>query len=560
MTQARTTPSILSVRDLSISFSASAGATERPAVDGVGFEVLRGRVLALVGESGSGKTATAMSVLGLLPATASISGSVRLDRDELLTADAAQLRRVRGGRVGMVFQEPMNAFTPAYRIGWQISEAVRAHSSRMPRREVRMRVAALLASVGLTEPERVMRSFPHELSGGQLQRAMIAMALSCDPIALIADEPTTALDVTVQAGILDLLRSLRDQRQMAILLITHDMGVVADLADDVIVLRHGQIVETGTVETVFASPVAAYTRALLDAVPRIDRAPAVRQTKEATSTAPAAEVVDATIVYGSRGWGTRRVTAVEGASFAIARGRTLGLVGESGSGKSTLGRAFAGLVPLAAGTVTVDGVDLSRAGAAELRRVRRSIGYVFQDPASSINPRATIGDAIVEPLRLHTDGSPAERRARAAELLDAVQLPRAFAERLPHELSGGQRQRVVIARALALRPALLIADEPTSALDVSVQAAVLELLGGLQKEFDFACLFISHDLAVVRDLADDLVVLRRGRIVEAGPTHRVFADPTDPYTRMLLSAAPVPDPEAQRRRRSDRLTRMESAA
>jgi peptide/nickel transport system ATP-binding protein len=446
----------------------------------------------------------------------------------------------------------MSAFTPAYRIGWQIAEAITAHRPRLGRAAVTARVHELLTSVGLPDPARTARAYPHELSGGQLQRAMIAMAISCDPVALIADEPTTALDVTVQAGILDLLRSLRDTRDTAVLLITHDMGVVADLADDVVVLRRGSVVETGSVEKIFGSPEGDYTRELLAAVPKLDRLRttdrAVAAEHVATGDDIAAEAVEARIVYGGRGL-RGGVVAVEGASFRIPRGRTYGLVGESGSGKSTLGRAFAGLLPLRSGAVRVDGVDLATASAARLRRMRSTIGYVFQDPASSINPRSLVGDAITEPLRLHTRASADERRARATELLDAVHLPRTTIDRFPHELSGGQRQRVAIARAIALRPTLLIADEPTSALDVSVQARVLELLAELQRELGFACLFISHDLAVVKELADDVGVLRRGVLLESGPGERVLTAPEHPYTRRLLAAAPVADPAEQRARR-----------
>jgi peptide/nickel transport system ATP-binding protein len=559
MTERGRVETTLAVNGLSISFprGGSAGPVPR-AVDGVSFELRPGRVLALVGESGSGKSATAMSILGLLPPGTQVGGSVRLEGDELLGADAATLRRVRGGRIGTIFQEPMSAFTPAYHVGWQIAEAITAHQPKLSRRVVRERVLALLGSVGLREPERTARSYPHELSGGQLQRAMIAMAISCDPVALIADEPTTALDVTVQAGILELLRSLRDRSDTAILLITHDMGVVADLADEVVVLRQGAIVETGAVQQLFDAPQADYTRELLAAVPRLDRIrvaePAVAETSAPVGVVTdgvdlAAEVREARIVYGGRGWRGTGVIAVDAASFGIERGRTFGLVGESGSGKSTLGRAFAGLLPLRSGSIRVDGVDLSTMSGSRMRRLRRSIGYVFQDPASSINPRTLVGDAITEPLRLHTSSSATERRARAAELLEAVRLSSTVIDRFPHELSGGQRQRVAIARAIALNPALLIADEPTSALDVSVQARVLELLAELQREFGFACLFISHDLAVVKELADEVAVMRNGRIVESGPADRVLIAPEHPYTRRLLAAAPVADPAQQRTRR-----------
>lgn len=554
---------VLAVSGLRIAFTSKNGSAG-PAVDDVSFDLHRGRVLALVGESGSGKSATAMSILGLLPPSARVAGSIRLESEELLGADPALLRAVRGGRIGTIFQEPMSAFTPAYTVGWQIAEAITAHSPRLPRTGVQTRVLELLASVGLPDPARTARAYPHELSGGQLQRAMIAMAISCDPVALIADEPTTALDVTVQAGILELLRTLRDTRDTAVLLITHDMGVVADLADDVVVLREGRIVETGPVARIFDAPEGDYTRELLAAVPKLDRirttARPVESEHVATGEDVAAEARAARIVYGGRGWRTAGVVAVEGASFRIPRGRTFALVGESGSGKSTLGRAFAGLLPLQAGSITVAGVDLSRASARRLRELRSTLGYVFQDPASSINPRSLVGDAITEPLRLHTAASADDRRARAAELLDAVRLPSTTFDRFPHELSGGQRQRVAIARAIALNPTLLIADEPTSALDVSVQAQVLELLADLQRELGFACLFISHDLAVVKELADEVAVMQHGVLVETGPAARVLSAPEQEYTRRLLAAAPVADPDEQRLRREQWLALTDGAA
>jgi len=546
-------PTVLSVDEVSISF-AGQGGPERPVVDRVSFDLHAGRVLALVGESGSGKSVTAMSVLGLLPGTATVSGSIRLDGGELIGADAARLRQVRGGQIGTIFQEPMNAFNPVYTIGWQIAEAIRSHDPRTARAEVEARVAELLSAAGIRDVARVRRAHPHELSGGQLQRAMIAMAICSNPVALIADEPTTALDVTVQAGILDLIRRLRDEHGTAVLLITHDMGVVADLADDVVVMRDGRVVERADAATLFARPQAAYTKALLAAVPTLDtlEAPAGRVApRPAEDAEPAAEVRGACIVYGASGWGRRSLTAVEDVSFHIEAGCTLGLVGESGSGKSTVGRALAGLVPLRAGAVRIGGVDLTTVSARGLRAVRKRIGYVFQDPASSLNPRLTIGQAIAEPLRLHTDASAAGRRTRVDELLDAVRLDRDFAGRFQHELSGGQRQRVAIARAIALNPTLLIADEPTSALDVSVQASILELIRRLQDELGFACLFISHDLAVVQALVDDVVVMRRGRIVEAGPAEQVLTAPRQPYTQRLLAAAPVADPVQQRLRRDE---------
>ena len=538
---------VLSAEAVTIAFTEGTGSGTRTVVDGAGFDLYPGRVLALVGESGSGKSVTAMSILGLLPPTARVSGSIRLNGHELVGAPPARMRRVRGGEIGTIFQEPTSAFDPVYTVGWQLAEAVDAHGTR-PRTEVRARVRELLTAVGIRDVGRVAASYPHELSGGQLQRAMIAMAISSDPAVLIADEPTTALDVTVQAGILDLIRRLRDERRMAVLLITHDMGVVADLADDVVVMRSGAVVERAEAPALFAAPEAPYTRELLNAVPRLDtdRDPA---TSAGAAMEPAVEVRGASIVYGRSGWARRPVHAVEDVTFQIAPGRTFGLVGESGSGKSTLGKALAGLVGVSSGSVVVGGVDLATASRRRLRDVRRGIGYVFQDPASSLNPRGTIGRAVAEPLRLHSGLDASQRRARVAELLDAVALPAAFAQRYPHELSGGQRQRVAIARAVALHPMLLIADEPTSALDVSVQAQVLRLFVELQREFGFAALFISHDLAVVHEVAHDVAVMRGGRIVESGRTRELLAHPADPYTQRLLAAAPVADPGLQRERR-----------
>jgi peptide/nickel transport system ATP-binding protein len=569
---------ILAVDELSVSFTDQdrrAEGARRTVVDRVGFTLERGRVLALVGESGSGKSVSAMSVLGLLPPDARVTGSIRLGDEDLLRAEAARLREIRGGVIGTVFQEPMSAFNPVYTIGRQIGEAISAHRPHIGRDELRERITALLDSVGIRDTRRVARSYPHELSGGQLQRAMIAMAISGDPIALIADEPTTALDVTVQAGILDLIRELRDRLGTAVLLITHDMGVVADLADDVVVLRDGDVVERADVRTLFARPQAEYTKNLLDAVPRLDAlaipdagvaadreaAPAQEPVTDATPPAeipaaegpsadtPAVRLTGASVTFRIRGVGARTVQAVDDVSFDIRRGEIFGLVGESGSGKSTIGRALVGLVPLSAGRVTVDGVDLSTVSGRARRAARSRIGYVFQDPASSLNPRFTIGQSIAEPLRLGSSLDRAGQRARVAELLEAVQLGAGMAERFQHELSGGQRQRVAIARALALRPALLIADEPTSALDVSVQATVLSLLRELQSSLGFACLFISHDLAVVQELVDDVAVLHDGRIVEIGPASEVLHSPSDRYTQRLLAAAPVADPVAQRARR-----------
>ncbi|MBF4594947.1 ABC transporter ATP-binding protein [Curtobacterium flaccumfaciens] len=574
------TEPILQVEGLRVAFGDA-----EPVVRDISFDLTPGRVLALVGESGSGKSVSAMSVLGLLPPQASVSGSARFRGEELIGAPVETVRAVRGAGIGVVFQEPMNSFTPVLSIGTQIAEAVRAHPTGLDRAGVRARVDELLRDAGLTDPERIRKAYPHELSGGQLQRAMIAMALAGDPVALFADEPTTALDVTVQAGILDLLRRLGRERSLAVLLITHDMGVVADVADDLLVLRRGDPVEHGTVAEVFAHPTADYTRELLAAVPSLEArpasaapaadpdarahepgsraqrqltAPGSREVSPSAKTAavtdeadasrasrpPVARLRDVAVRYSRRGGPT-----VSGIDLDLHAGETVGLVGESGSGKSTIGRALAGLVPVVAGSVEVDGSDLRTARGRRLRDLRSRVGIVFQDPASSLNPRQTIGWSIAEPLLVHGTDSAADRAERVRELLTAVQLDPTWAERFPHQLSGGQRQRVAVARALALRPALVIADEPTSALDVTVQAAVLDLLAGLQREFGFGMLLISHDLAVVRQLADQVIVLRDGRIVERGSTDAVLDDPQQDYTRMLLAAAPVADPVRQAARR-----------
>ena len=546
--------SLLAVRELGIDFITDAGS--RTAVNGISLTMSPGQVLALVGESGSGKSVTALSLLGLLPATARIRGSAVLGSSELVGASPSTLRSIRGRRIGAVFQDPFTAFNPVMRIGTQIAEALGAHA-KIDARQAASRVLTLLARAGLRETRRIARSFPHELSGGQLQRAMIAMAISGEPDLLIADEPTTALDVTVQAGILDLLHELRAETGTAILLITHDMGVAADLADDVVVMRHGQIMEAGTAQEVFLAPRSAYTRELLNAVPRVDVAHAEEAAGEPGPTlpaaagpavaGPAAELRDVTIAYGA---GRHRLVAVDSVSLTVPAGQTVGLVGESGSGKTTVGKAIARLVLAASGSITVAGSDLSRLNGRQLRAARARIGFVFQNPSDSLNPRARVGAIVAEPLQLHTELARGERERRAAELLDSVHLPPDAAGRYPHELSGGQRQRVALARALVLGPDLVIADEPTSSLDVLVQATILDLIGQLQKEFGFGCLFISHDLAVVRQISQQVAVMREGRIVESGLTGQVLSRPEHEYTQALLASIPLPDPRVQRAPRS----------
>ncbi|WP_152365007.1 dipeptide ABC transporter ATP-binding protein [Microlunatus speluncae] len=551
------TAPVLQVDELGVTFRPRSGrGAEVEAVAGASFAVDRGRVLALVGESGSGKSVSALAVLGLLPDTARVSGSIRVDGEELINAPAERLRQLRGNLIGTIFQEPASALNPVYSIGWQITEALRVHDPRLTAADARHRIRELLAQVGLTDGLRIARSFPHELSGGQLQRCMIAMAIGNRPRLLIADEPTTALDVTVQAGILALLRQLKDELGMAILLITHDMGVVADLADDVAVLNSGHLIESAPVRDLFAHPRNAYTRTLLTAVPKLPHPdlsePGAALASPSSDKSGLGEVVaelrGVSVVYGGGGVG-RGVTAAEGIELRIGRGELVGLVGESGSGKSTVGRALAGLVRVATGTVELRGQDITRANRRGLRRARAGLGMIFQDPGSSLNPRHPVGRSIAEPLQL-AGVAPAERQRRVTELLDVVRLGAGLAERLPHELSGGQRQRVAIARALAGDPDLLIADEPTSALDVSVQRTIIELLAELQADLGFSCLFISHDLAVVGQLTRRIAVMRHGRIVESGATERVLTQPADPYTQRLLAAAPVADPDEQQRRRA----------
>ncbi|MEU4519137.1 ABC transporter ATP-binding protein [Amycolatopsis sp. NPDC024027] len=557
---------LLRLHDVAVSFG------DVEAVRGVGYEVDAGEVVAVVGESGSGKTVTAMSLLGLLPATARVTGRAELAGRDLYAMTPAELRAVRGGEVGMVFQEPMSALNPVFTIGDQLVEAIRTHQP-LPATAARDRAIELLTLVGLPDPRERFRSYPHELSGGQLQRVVIAMAVANEPKLLIADEPTTALDVTVQAEILELLRDLRARLGTAILLITHDMGVVADLADRVVVMHDGRVVEQGDAGRIFTVPAEEYTRQLLGSVVSLSSAatsglerapaagievgpghvaatghPAVASVPDVAAQAPLLRVENLAVTYRGR-FRAVSVRAAEGVNLHVEPGEVLGLVGESGSGKSTVARAVIGLLAPTAGAVRIGDADVTRVRGRAAKALRRRIGVVFQDPLSSLNPRTTVGESVATPLRLHRAAHGSEVDGRVAELLDAVQLSPALASRYPHELSGGQRQRVCIARALALRPDLLVADEPTSALDVTIQARILDLLRELRREFGFACLFISHDLAVIEQLADRVAVMHRGHVVEQGPVKEVLTAPAHPYTRRLLSAAPVADPEAQRRRR-----------
>ena len=519
------------------------------AAEGLSYTVRAGEVLAIVGESGSGKSASSMAMLGILPANGRAKGSVLLGGVETIGASAAHLRSIRGRDIAVIFQEPMTAMNPVYTIGFQIVEALKVHFPLLSKEAARARAIELLGLVELPDPEKAFNSYPHQLSGGQRQRAMIAQSISCDPKVLIADEPTTALDVTIQAEILDLLRSLNDRLGTGIILITHDMGVVADMADHVLVMKNGHVVESGTAVDIFTKPKVAYTQELLAAVPHLGTgAASAAKAASRTGQTPVLSLSNVQITYPKRGR-VPAFVAADDISIDIYPGEVLGLVGESGSGKTTIGRAVVGLIPVSQGKITVAGQDMVNVSAKDLRAVRRNIGIVFQDPGSSLNPRRPIGESIGEPLVLTGGYGKAEVEKRVTELLDMVELPTTYRNRYPHELSGGQRQRVGIARALALKPAILVADEPTSALDVSVQARVLELLTAIQKEQQFAILFISHDLAVVDLLSDRIAVMHHGRIVEQGSTDQILRNPQDSYTKTLIAAVPVPDPTEQRRRR-----------
>ncbi|WP_084631918.1 ABC transporter ATP-binding protein [Demequina aestuarii] len=537
---------VLSFDNLDVRFGTEFGQVH--AVKGISIEVNPGEVLALVGESGSGKSVTSMSALGLLPGNARVSGDISVAGKVIGSLSDKGLRQLRGNDVAMVFQEPMTALNPVLTVRTQMTEALELHGIAFGK-AADARAVELLRMVGIPDAEKRIYQYPHEFSGGQRQRIVIAMAISCDPRVIIADEPTTALDVTVQAEILDLLRSLKDELNTGILLITHNMGVVADMADRVAVMYQGDLVETGTAHDVLNSPQHEYTKRLLDAVPHLGsrgETPPVEQGDSPRSL----EVRDLVVEYHRTGKEPFR--AVDGVSFDVNHGEIVGLVGESGSGKSTIARCVLGLIPAASGQVSILGQDITTMRRAELKKLRRRIGVVFQDPASSLNPRLPVGDCIAEPMEVHNVGDKASRRARVAELLDAVELPRHLANRYPHELSGGQRQRVSIARALSLDPEFLVADEPTSALDVSVQASVLKMFTALQERYEFGCLFVSHDLAVVDTLADRVVVLKDGEVVEQGDRTQVLSNPTEEYTRRLLIAAPVPNPDEQLARRQAR--------
>ncbi|SDT72291.1 ABC transporter ATP-binding protein [Jiangella sp. DSM 45060] len=526
---------ILRVDGLRVTFPGAAA----PAVDDISFDVVAGRTLGVVGESGSGKSLTARAMLRMVRAPGRVEArSIDFGRRELSAIGEHGIRRLRGADIAIVFQDPQASLDPVVRIGDQIAEALVIHGAR--RRDAAARSLRLLEDVGIPDPGTAARQFPHEFSGGMRQRVVIAIAIANNPRLLIADEPTTALDVTVQAQILRLLTDLRTRYGLTIMLITHDMGVVAEFCDDVLVMRKGEIVERGSVRDVLTAPRHPYTAQLLDAVPRLTD-PRDRPAIERAST-PMLRVRDLETVVHRRPASAlgrrRRVPILGGVSVEVHQGETLGLVGESGSGKSTLSKAIVGIMPTVAGSIEIDGRDVTRMGPAERRIVASAVQYVFQDPYASLNPRRTIRQSLAEALTAAgVHGRETEVRAR--ELLDLVGLGAEHLDRYPHAFSGGQRQRIGIARALAARPSVLICDEPVSALDVSIQAQVLDLLARLQRELGLGYLFISHDLAVVRRVSDRVAVMHRGEIVETGDVDDVFERPRHPYTRSLLAATPT---------------------
>jgi len=568
---------VLAVRNLNVAFP-----DERqpiPAVKNLSFSLKRGETLAIVGESGSGKSVTALSLMRLIEQSGGLVAcdSLLLRRrngqvSDLTTLSSSQVRRVRGADIAMIFQEPMTSLNPVFPVGEQIAESIRLHQG-LSGDEALAEARRMLEQVRIPEADAILGRYPHQLSGGMRQRVMIAMALSCRPAVLIADEPTTALDVTIQAQILQLIKVLQDEMEMGVIFITHDMGVVADIADRVLVMYQGEAVETGTVEQIFHSPEHPYTRALLAAVPRLGamngsdlprRFPLISLTNPGFQEAeteqdtvvpgdPILQVRDLVTRFPLRGGLLNRVKrevhAVENVSFDLWPGETLSLVGESGSGKSTTGRALLRLVEAQEGTITFNGERIDTLPAGQLQPLRRDIQFIFQDPYASLDPRQTVGYSIMEPLRVHNllDGDAAQRRV--AWLLERVGLKPEHAWRYPHEFSGGQRQRICIARALALNPKVVIADESVSALDVSIRAQIINLLLDLQREMGIAFLFISHDMAVVERISHRVAVMYLGQIVEIGPRRAVFENPQHPYTRKLMAAVPVADPAHRQARR-----------
>ncbi len=564
-------PEILTVRDLSVTFRSNG--QEVRAVDGISFSLSPGKTLGIVGESGSGKSVTALALMKLLPAPPALITAAAITfcpgdgtKLSLLEADLRTMRRIRGNRISMIFQEPMSSLNPVMRCGEQVDEAIRAHR-KISRREARTRTLALFSETRLNDPEGVYHAFPHEISGGQKQRVMIAMAVASGPGILIADEPTTALDVTVQKSIVALLKDLQSRYGMALMFITHDLGLIAGIADDLAVMRNGKIVESGPAKTVLSNPRHPYTQALLACRPTMgkipDRLPAIRNLEDPYETlnirpkqrdeeqyreklsaiyyqSPLMETRDLSLVYpGRRG---RRhdlgVTALDSVTIDVYPGEVLGLVGESGCGKTTLGRTILRLVDPAIGRIIYNGINLTALTSGKLRKIRKEIQIIFQDPFASLNPLKTAGNTLLEAMKVHGIGKDStERKVLALDLLEKTGLEPAHFDRYPHELSGGQRQRLSIARALSVRPRFIVCDESVSALDVSVQAQVLNLLKDIKKEFGLTYLFISHDLAVVRFISDRILIMKDGKIIETGSTEKIFGNPEQEYTRQLIEAA-----------------------
>ena len=548
---------LISVQDLRVSFRMSKTQTV-DAVRGISFDVPANSTVALVGESGSGKSVSAMSIVRLLPENALLADSSKViyQGRDVLHDSQEEMRRLRGKDISVVFQEPMSSLNPVFTVGDQIAEVLRIHLN-LSARQAQVRTLDLMNEVGIADAKQRLKSYPHELSGGQQQRVMIAMAIACEPKLLIADEPTTALDVTVQRQIMDLLASLQERQQMSILFISHDLGLVGEIADHVVVMRSGEVREAGTVEHIFNAPSDAYTQALLACRPRLDTRPRrlpviddiVNGRAMLTEQRVAAPLSSAALieVKGLRkdyqlkeGLFKRSVfSAVKHADFALHKGRTLGVVGESGSGKTTLGMMLTRLTDASAGSIMFEGLDLAKLNAAQMRVYRSRIQIIFQNPYASLNPRFTVGQILTEPMRIHSIGKDEDERARLAlSLLGKVGLTREDFGKYPHEFSGGQRQRIAIARCLSMRPEIIVCDESVSALDVSVQATVLNLLLDLQEEFGLTYLFISHDLAVVKYMADEILVMNQGEIVERGSAEDIYARPQHPYTQQLLGAIP----------------------